>query len=125
TSTTWATAAARSRAGSAASTSSRISRRRWGRRGAASSGSRSAGGGGSGASRVPEVDRYAERARASPRPVTMVSVRHNPVRPEEHRQILEKVEAAWREGLRLHPQGTCSPLTSTFTITNGFVFGRD
>jgi len=24
----------------------------------------------------------------------------------------------------LHPQGTCSPLTSTFTTTNGFVFGR-
>jgi N-acyl-D-aspartate/D-glutamate deacylase len=46
------------------------------------------------------------------------------VRPEEHRRILEKVEAAWREGLRLHPQGTCSPLTSTFTLMNGFVFGR-
>ena len=58
------------------------------------------------------------------RPVTMVSVRHNPGAPDEHRQILAKVEAAWREGLRLHPQGTCSPLTSTFTITNGFVFGR-
>jgi len=54
----------------------------------------------------------------------MVSVRQNPVRPDEHRQILAKVEAAWREGLRLHPQGTCSPLTSTFSITNGFVFGR-
>ncbi len=46
------------------------------------------------------------------------------MRPEEHRQILDKVEAAWREGLRLHPQGTCSPLTSTFNLTNGFVFGR-
>jgi len=80
--------------------------------------------GGSRADRVAEVDRYAELARAARRPVTMVSVRHNPVRPEEHRRILEKVEAAWREGLRLHPQGTCSPLTSTFTITNGFVFGR-
>ena len=65
-----------------------------------------------------------ELARAARRPVTMVSVRHNPVRPDEHRRILAKVEAAWREGLRLHPQGTCSPLTSTFTITNGFVFGR-
>ncbi|HUG38682.1 MAG TPA: amidohydrolase family protein [Candidatus Limnocylindrales bacterium] len=80
--------------------------------------------GGSRPDRVAEVDRYMELARASGRPVTMVSVRHNPVRPDEHRQILAKVEAAWREGLRLHPQGTCSPLTSTFAITNGFVFGR-
>jgi N-acyl-D-aspartate/D-glutamate deacylase len=80
--------------------------------------------GGSRPNRVAEVDRYMELARAAGRPVTMVSVRHNPVRPDEHRQILAKVEAAWREGLRLHPQGTCSPLTSTFTITNGFVFGR-
>jgi len=80
--------------------------------------------GGSRPDRVAEVDRYAELARASGRPVTMVSVRHNPVRPDEHRRILAKVEAAWREGLRLHPQGTCSPLTSTFAITNGFVFGR-
>jgi len=80
--------------------------------------------GGSRPDRVAEVDRYAELARASGRPVTMVSVRHNPVKPGEHRQILAKVEAAWREGLRLHPQGTCSPLTSTFTLSNGFVFGR-
>src|SRR4029453_17190333 len=80
--------------------------------------------GGSRANRVAEVDRYAELARASRRPVTMVSVRHNPGRPEEHRQIPAKGEGGWREGLRLHPQGTCSPLTSTFTITNGFVFGR-
>jgi N-acyl-D-aspartate/D-glutamate deacylase len=80
--------------------------------------------GGSRSDRVAEVDRYMELARAARRPVTMVSVRHNPVRPDEHRRILAKVEAAWREGLRLHPQGTCSPLTSTFTITNGFVFGR-
>jgi N-acyl-D-aspartate/D-glutamate deacylase len=80
--------------------------------------------GGSRPDRVAEVDRYVDLARAAQRPVTMVSVRHNPVRPDEHRQILAKVEAAWREGLRLHPQGTCSPLTSTFTITNGFVFGR-
>jgi hypothetical protein len=80
--------------------------------------------GGSRPNRVAEVDRYVELAKAAGRPVTMVSVRHNPVRPDEHRQILAKVEAAWREGLRLHPQGTCSPLTSTFTITNGFVFGR-
>jgi N-acyl-D-aspartate/D-glutamate deacylase len=80
--------------------------------------------GGSRPDRVAEVDRYMELARAAGRPVTMVSVRHNPVRPEEHRQILAKVEAAWREGLRLHPQGTCSPLTSTFTLLNGFVFGR-
>ena len=80
--------------------------------------------GGSRADRVAEVDRYMELARAARRPVTMVSVRHNPVRPEEHRQILARVDAAWREGLHLHPQGTCSPLTSTFTLTNGFVFGR-
>src|SRR4030095_3960687 len=58
--------------------------------------------GGSRANRVAEVDRYAELARASRRPVTMVSVRHNPVRPEEHRHILEKVAAAWQEGPRLH-----------------------
>ena len=80
--------------------------------------------GGSRADRVAEVDRYMELARAAGRPVTMVSVRHNPVRPDEHRQILAKVDAAWREGLHLHPQGTCSPLTSTFTLMNGFVFGR-
>jgi N-acyl-D-aspartate/D-glutamate deacylase len=80
--------------------------------------------GGSRADRVAEVDRYMELARAARRPVTMVSVRHNPVRPDEHRQILAKVDAAWREGLHLHPQGTCSPLTSTFTLMNGFVFGR-
>jgi len=80
--------------------------------------------GGSRADRVAEVDRYMELARASRRPVTMVSVRHNPVRPDEHRQILARVDAAWREGLHLHPQGTCSPLTTTFTLTNGFVFGR-
>jgi N-acyl-D-amino-acid deacylase len=80
--------------------------------------------GGSRPDRVAEVDRYKELARAARRPVTMVSVRHNPVRPDEHRRILAAVEAAWQEGLRLHPQGTCSPLTSTFTITNGFVFGR-
>jgi len=80
--------------------------------------------GGSRADRVAEVDRYMELARAARRPVTMVSVRHNPVRPDEHRQILARVDAAWREGLHLHPQGTCSPLTSTFTLTNGFVFGR-
>ncbi len=80
--------------------------------------------GGSRRDRVAEVDRYMELARAAGRPVTMVSVRHNPVRPDEHRQILARVEAAWRDGLALHPQGTCSPLTSTFTITNGFVFGR-
>jgi N-acyl-D-aspartate/D-glutamate deacylase len=80
--------------------------------------------GGSRPDRVAEVDRYMELARASGRPVTMVSVRHNPLRPDEHRKILDRVEAAWREGLRLHPQGTCSPLTSTFTLLNGFVFGR-
>jgi N-acyl-D-aspartate/D-glutamate deacylase len=80
--------------------------------------------GGSRADRVAEVDRFIELARASGRPVTMVSVRHNPVRPDEHRQILARVEAAWRDGLRLHPQGTCSPLTATFTLLNGFVFGR-
>ncbi len=80
--------------------------------------------GGTRADRVAEVDRFMELARASGRPVTMVSVRHNPSRPDEHRQILARVEAAWREGLHLHPQGTCSPLTSTFTLLNGFVFGR-
>ena len=80
--------------------------------------------GGSRPDRVSEVDRFMELARASQRPVTMVSVRHNPARPDEHRKILARVESAWREGLRLHPQGTCSPLTSTFNLLNGFVFGR-
>src|SRR5262245_13223066 len=56
--------------------------------------------GGSRADRVGEVDRYMELARAARRPITMVSVRHDPARPEEHRQILARVEAAWREGLR-------------------------
>src|SRR4029453_5056940 len=80
--------------------------------------------GGSRADRVAEVDRYMELARAPRRPATLVSVRHNPPPPADHRQILARVDAAWREGLHLPPQGTCSPLTSTFTLMNGFVFGR-
>src|SRR5262245_23364963 len=80
--------------------------------------------GGSRPDRVAEVDRFMELARAAQRPITIVSVRHNPARPDEHRPILARVEAAWREGLRLHPQGTCSPLTATLNLLNGFVFGR-
>lgn len=80
--------------------------------------------GGTRPSRLAEVDRYIELARAARRPVTMVSLRHNPARPAEHREILARVEAAWRDGLRIHPQGTCSPLTATFSLTGAFVFFR-
>ncbi len=80
--------------------------------------------GGSRVDRVAEIDRFAELARASGRPVTLVSIRHNPLAPDEHRQVLARVEALHREGLRVHPQGTCSPLTATFDLTGPFVFYR-
>jgi N-acyl-D-aspartate/D-glutamate deacylase len=80
--------------------------------------------GGSRVDRVAEIDRFAELARASGRPVTLVSIRHNPLSPGEHREVLARVEALHREGLRVHPQGTCSPLTATFDLTGPFVFYR-
>jgi N-acyl-D-aspartate/D-glutamate deacylase len=80
--------------------------------------------GGSRVDRVAEIDRFAELARAGGRPVTMVSIRHNPLAPNEHRQVLARLEALHREGLRVHPQGTCSPLTATFDLTGPFVFYR-
>jgi N-acyl-D-amino-acid deacylase len=80
--------------------------------------------GGSRADRVAEVDRFAELARASGRPITLVSIRHNPLSPGEHREVLARIEALHREGLRVHPQGTCSPLTATFDLTGPFVFYR-
>jgi N-acyl-D-aspartate/D-glutamate deacylase len=80
--------------------------------------------GGTRADRVAEVDRFAELARAGGRPITPVSIRHNPLRPDEHRQVLARIEALHREGLRVYPQGTCSPLTATFDLTGPFVFYR-
>ncbi|HEX7784610.1 MAG TPA: amidohydrolase family protein [Methylomirabilota bacterium] len=80
--------------------------------------------GGTRPSRVAEVDRFAELARAADRPVTLVSLRHNPSRPEEHRAILARIEALAREGVAIYPQVTTSPLTATFDLTSAFVFFR-
>jgi len=80
--------------------------------------------GGTRPDRVAEIDRFAELARAGGRPVTMVSLRHNPARPDEHREILSRVDALRREGVPLYPQGTCSPLIATFDLTGAFVFYR-
>lgn len=80
--------------------------------------------GGTRPDRVAEVDRFAELARAGRRPVTLVSIRHNPSRPAEHREVLARIEALHREGVLIYPQGTCSPLTATFDLTGPFVFYR-
>jgi len=80
--------------------------------------------GGSRPDRVAEVDRFVELARAARRPITPVSLRHNPERAGEHRVILARLEALNREGLRIYPQVTCSPLTSTFDLYGAFVFFR-
>lgn len=80
--------------------------------------------GGTRPDRVAEIDRFAELARVSGRPVTPVSLRHNPLRPDEHREILSRLEALHREGLRIYPQVTCSPLTATFGLGGAFVFFR-
>lgn len=80
--------------------------------------------GGTRPDRLVEIDRFIELARAGRRPVTMVSLRHNPARPDEHRQILTRIEALGSEGLPLYPQVTCSPLTATFDLTGAFVFYR-
>jgi N-acyl-D-aspartate/D-glutamate deacylase len=80
--------------------------------------------GGTRPDRIAEVERFVELCRAARRPVTMVSLRHNPARPDEHRRILGRVEALRREGLPLYPQVTCSPLTATFDLAGAFVFYR-
>jgi N-acyl-D-aspartate/D-glutamate deacylase len=80
--------------------------------------------GGTRPDRVAEVDRFAELARAARRPITPVSLRHNPERAGEHRVILSRLEALNRDGLQIYPQVTCSPLTSTFDLYGAFVFYR-
>ena len=80
--------------------------------------------GGSRPDRVAEVDRFVELAHAARRPITPVSLRHNPERAWEHRVILSRLEALNRDGLRIYPQVTCSPLTSTFDLYGAFVFYR-
>jgi N-acyl-D-aspartate/D-glutamate deacylase len=80
--------------------------------------------GGTRPDRLAEVDRFAELARAAGRPVTLVSLRHNPSHPEEHRAILARIEALGREGVEIYPQVTTSPLTATFDLASAFVFFR-
>ena len=80
--------------------------------------------GGTRPDRLAEVERFAELARAANRPVTLVSLRHNPSHPEEHRAILARIEALAREGVEIYPQVTTSPLTSTFDLASAFVFFR-
>jgi N-acyl-D-amino-acid deacylase len=80
--------------------------------------------GGTRPDRVAEVDRFVELAHAARRPITPVSLRHNPERGWEHRVILSRLEALNRDGLRIYPQVTCSPLTSTFDLYGAFVFYR-
>ncbi len=80
--------------------------------------------GGTRPDRVAEIDRFAELARAGRRPVTFVSIRHNPPRPDEHREILARIEALHREGVVIYPQGTCSPFIVTFDLNGPFVFYR-
>jgi N-acyl-D-aspartate/D-glutamate deacylase len=80
--------------------------------------------GGTRPDRLAEVDRFAELARAANRPVTLVSLRHNPSHPEEHRAILARIEALARDGVEIYPQVTTSPLTATFDLASAFVFFR-
>jgi len=80
--------------------------------------------GGTRPDRLAEVERFAELARAGSRPVTLVSLRHNPSHPEEHRAILARIEALAREGVAIYPQVTTSPLTATFDLSGAFVFFR-
>ena len=80
--------------------------------------------GGTREDRIAEVDRFAELARASGRPVMPVSLRHNPARADEHREVLARIEAFVAEGLALYPQVTCSPLTATFDLSGAFPFYR-
>ena len=80
--------------------------------------------GGTRPDRMAEVDRFAQLARAANRPVTLVSLRHNPSHPEEHRAILARIEALARDGVAIYPQVTTSPLTATFDLSGAFVFFR-
>jgi N-acyl-D-aspartate/D-glutamate deacylase len=80
--------------------------------------------GGTRPDRVAEIDRFAELARAADRPVTLVSLRHNPSHPEEHRAILARIEELARDGVEIYPQVTTSPLTATFDLASAFVFFR-
>src|SRR6266850_9414 len=80
--------------------------------------------GGTRPDRMAEVDRFAELARAADRPVTLVSLRHNPSHPEEHRAILARIEALAHDGVEIYPQVTTSPLTATFDLASAFVFFR-
>ena len=80
--------------------------------------------GGTRPDRLAEVDRFAELARAANRPVTLVSLRHNPSHAEEHRAILARIEALARDGVEIYPQVTTSPLTATFDLASAFVFFR-
>jgi len=80
--------------------------------------------GGTRSDRVAEVDRFAELARAASRPVTLVSLRHNPSHPQEHRAILARIEELARDGVGIYPQVTTSPLTATFDLSGAFVFFR-
>src|SRR5258705_2053105 len=80
--------------------------------------------GGTRPDRIAELDRFAELARAADRPVTLVSLRHNPARPEEQRAILARIEALARDGVEIYPQVTTSPLTATFDLASAFVFFR-
>jgi N-acyl-D-aspartate/D-glutamate deacylase len=80
--------------------------------------------GGTRPDRLAEIDRFVELYRVGRRPVTPLSLRHNPLKPDEHRAILRRVEELHREGIRLYPQVTCSPLTATFQLSGAFVFFR-
>jgi len=80
--------------------------------------------GGTRPDRLAEIDRFAELARAASRPATLVSLRHNPSHPEEHRAILARIEALARDGVAIYPQVTTSPLTATFDLSGAFVFFR-
>jgi N-acyl-D-amino-acid deacylase len=80
--------------------------------------------GGTRPDRIAEIDRFAELARAADRPVTLVSLRHNPSHPEEHRAILARIEELARAGVEIYPQVTTSPLTATFDLASAFVFFR-
>jgi N-acyl-D-amino-acid deacylase len=80
--------------------------------------------GGTRPDRLAEIDRFVELARAGGRPVTPVSLRHNPSLPHEHREILARIDAVHRDHLPIYPQVTCSPLTATFDLTGPFVFYR-
>ena len=80
--------------------------------------------GGSRVDRVAEIDRFAELARAGGRPITPVSIRHNPLSPGEHRAVLGRHRAPPPRGAPRPPPGDVLSLTSTFDLTGPFVFFR-